>query len=45
MRACRHLSAAGLSPGSSGNVSVRVGSRIIATTTGSSLRAVTEEQL
>ena len=45
VRACRHLSAAGLSPGSSGNVSVRVGSRIIATPTGSSLRAVTEEQL
>ncbi|SDG96010.1 Ribulose-5-phosphate 4-epimerase/Fuculose-1-phosphate aldolase [Leifsonia sp. 98AMF] len=45
VRACRHLSAAGLSPGSSGNVSVRVGSRIIATPTGSSLRSVTEEQL
>ncbi|MDN4613362.1 class II aldolase/adducin family protein [Leifsonia sp. F6_8S_P_1B] len=45
VRACRHLSAAGLSPGSSGNVSLRVGSRIIATPTGSSLRAVTEEQL
>ncbi|MGN7800174.1 class II aldolase/adducin family protein [Leifsonia sp. 22587] len=45
VRACRHLSAAGLSPGSSGNVSVRVGARIIATPTGSSLRSVTEEQL
>ena len=45
IRACRHLSAAGLSPGSSGNVSVRIGSRIIATPTGSSLRSVTEEQL
>lgn len=45
VRACRHLSAAGLSPGSSGNVSIRVGSRIIATPTGSSLRAVTEEEL
>jgi len=45
VRACRHLSAAGLSPGSSGNVSVRVGSRIIATPTGSSLRAVTEDEL
>lgn len=45
IRACRHLSAAGLSPGSSGNVSLRVGSRIVATPTGSSLRAVTEEQL
>ncbi|MGO4534765.1 class II aldolase/adducin family protein [Leifsonia sp. 2MCAF36] len=43
--ACRHLSAAGLSPGSSGNVSIRVGARIIATPTGSSLRAVTEEEL
>jgi ribulose-5-phosphate 4-epimerase/fuculose-1-phosphate aldolase len=45
VRACRHLAAAGLSPGSSGNVSVRVGSRIIATPTGSSLRAVTEREL
>lgn len=45
VRACRHLSAAGLSPGSSGNVSIRVGARIIATPTGSSLRAVTEEDL
>ncbi|WP_431219453.1 class II aldolase/adducin family protein [Leifsonia xyli] len=45
VRACRHLSAAGLSPGSSGNVSVRLGSRIIATPTGSSLRAVTEDEL
>ncbi|MGH1550200.1 class II aldolase/adducin family protein [Leifsonia poae] len=45
VRACRQLSAAGLSPGSSGNVSVRVGSRIIATPTGSSLRAVTEDEV
>ncbi|WP_285114904.1 class II aldolase/adducin family protein [Leifsonia sp. fls2-241-R2A-40a] len=45
VRACRHLSAAGLSPGSSGNVSVRVGTRIIATPTGSSLRSVTESEL
>jgi ribulose-5-phosphate 4-epimerase/fuculose-1-phosphate aldolase len=45
IRACRHLAAAGLSPGSSGNVSLRVGTRILATPTGSSLRAVTEEQL
>jgi ribulose-5-phosphate 4-epimerase/fuculose-1-phosphate aldolase len=45
VRACRHLSASGLSPGSSGNVSVRVGARIIATPTGSSLRAVTEAEL
>lgn len=45
VRACRYLSAAGLSPGSSGNVSVRAGSRIIATPTGSSLRAATEDEL
>ena len=45
IRACRHLSAAGLSPGTSGNISVRVGSRIIATPTGSSLRSVTAEEL
>jgi ribulose-5-phosphate 4-epimerase/fuculose-1-phosphate aldolase len=45
VRACRHLSSAGLSPGSSGNVSVRVGARIIATPTGSSLRSVAEEDL
>lgn len=45
VRACRHLSAAGLSPGSSGNVSVRVGSRIVATPTGSSLRSVVEDEL
>ena len=45
VRACRHLSAAGLSPGSSGNVSLRVGSRIVATPTGSSLRSVVEHEL
>lgn len=45
VRACRHLSAAGLSPGSSGNISVRVGSRIVATPTGSSLRSVAEHEL
>lgn len=45
VRACRYLSAAGLSPGSSGNVSVRSGSRIIATPTGSSLRSVAEDDL
>lgn len=45
VRACRHLSAAGLSPGSSGNVSVRVGSRIVATPTGSALRSVVEHEL
>jgi len=45
VRACRHLSSAGLSPGSSGNVSVRVGARIVATPTGSSLRSVREVDL
>lgn len=45
VRACRHLSAAGLSPGSSGNVSIRLGSRILATPTGRSLRSVTEDEL
>ncbi|GAB3614846.1 class II aldolase/adducin head domain-containing protein [Humibacter ginsengisoli] len=45
VRACRYLSAAGLSPGSSGNVSVRSGSRIMATPTGSSLRSVAEDDL
>lgn len=45
IRACRHFSAAGLSPGSSGNLSVRVGSAVVSTPTGSSLRSVTEEQL
>jgi ribulose-5-phosphate 4-epimerase/fuculose-1-phosphate aldolase len=45
VHACRHLSAAGLSPGSSGNLSVRVGSRIVATPTGSSLRSVLEHEL
>lgn len=45
VRACRHLAASGLSPGSSGNMSVRIGSRILATPTGSSLRSVTAEEL
>lgn len=45
VRTCRHLAASGLSPGSSGNVSVRSGSLVIATPTGSSLRAVAEEEL
>ena len=45
VRACRHLASAGLSPGSSGNVSVRVGGRILATPTGRSLRSVAEDQL
>lgn len=38
--ACRALAAAGLSPGSSGNASVRDGDRILITPTGSSLRRV-----
>lgn len=43
--AARHLAAAGLSPGSSGNLSVRSGSRIIATPTGSALRSVAASDL
>lgn len=43
--AARHLAAAGLSPGSSGNLSVRLGSRILATPTGSALRSVTAAEL
>ena len=38
--ACRAVAAAGLSPGSSGNASVREGDRILITPTGSSLRRV-----
>lgn len=38
--ACRHLSAAGLSPGSSGNVSVLAGDHVLITPTGSSLARV-----
>jgi L-fuculose-phosphate aldolase len=38
--ACRAVAAAGLSPGSSGNASVRAGDRILITPTGSSLRRV-----
>jgi ribulose-5-phosphate 4-epimerase/fuculose-1-phosphate aldolase len=45
IRACRHLSAASLSPGSSGNVSVRLGDGILATPTGSSLRNVAAADL
>jgi ribulose-5-phosphate 4-epimerase/fuculose-1-phosphate aldolase len=45
IRACRQLSAAGLSPGSSGNVSVRFGDGILATPTGSSLRNVAPADL
>ncbi|WP_309127258.1 class II aldolase/adducin family protein [Microbacterium sp.] len=43
--ACRALAAAGLSPGSSGNVSIRDGDRIVITPTGSSLRRVTTADL
>jgi L-fuculose-phosphate aldolase len=39
--ACRAVAAAGLSPGSSGNASVRDGDRIVITPTGSSLSRVT----
>ncbi|WP_106816396.1 class II aldolase/adducin family protein [Microbacterium timonense] len=39
--ACRAVAAAGLSPGSSGNASVRIGDRVLITPTGSSLRRVT----
>ncbi|GIG35875.1 class II aldolase/adducin family protein [Cellulomonas pakistanensis] len=38
--ACRHLADRGLSPGGSGNVSVRSGSRLLITPTGSSLSRV-----
>lgn len=43
--ACRALAAAGLSPGSSGNASVRVGDEVYATPSGSSLRRVTADLL
>jgi ribulose-5-phosphate 4-epimerase/fuculose-1-phosphate aldolase len=43
--ACRHLAAAALSPGSSGNVSVRAGDAVLMTPTGSALSRVTAEQL
>jgi ribulose-5-phosphate 4-epimerase/fuculose-1-phosphate aldolase len=36
----RHLSARGLSPGSSGNLSIRVGDRVLLTPTGSALHRV-----
>lgn len=41
----RHLSSRGLSPGSSGNLSVRVGAVILLTPTGSSLARVREEDV
>ncbi|WP_210480286.1 class II aldolase/adducin family protein [Naasia sp. SYSU D00948] len=40
VRAARHLAARGLSPGSSSNLSVRIGTRILLTPTGSSLSRV-----
>lgn len=43
--ACRHLAARGLSPGGSGNVSVRVGSLLLITPTGSSLSRVAPRDL
>lgn len=43
--ACRALAAAGLSPGSSGNASIRVDDGILITPTGSSLRRVTTDEL
>lgn len=45
IRAARHLSARGLSPGSSGNLSVRVGDRVLITPTGSSLSRVEPGEL
>jgi ribulose-5-phosphate 4-epimerase/fuculose-1-phosphate aldolase len=43
--AARHLAARGLSPGSSGNVSVRDGDRVLLTPTGSSLSRVLPGEL
>lgn len=43
--ACHALADAGLSPGSSGNVSIRDGDRILITPTGSSLRRVSTDTL
>ena len=43
--ACRHLAGRGLSPGGSGNVSVRVGSTLLITPTGSSLSRVRPAEL
>ncbi|WP_202866157.1 class II aldolase/adducin family protein [Kribbella turkmenica] len=45
VEACRHLAGAGLSPGSSGNVSVRVGDQVLITPTGSALRRVRADDL
>jgi ribulose-5-phosphate 4-epimerase/fuculose-1-phosphate aldolase len=43
--ACRHLAGRGLSPGGSGNVSVRCGACLLVTPTGSSLSRVRAEEL
>lgn len=45
VEACRRLAQAGLSPGSSGNVSVRVGDELVVTPTGSSLHRVSGPEL
>jgi ribulose-5-phosphate 4-epimerase/fuculose-1-phosphate aldolase len=45
VRVARHLTARGLSPGSSGNLSVRVGDRVLLTPTGSSLARVRADEL
>jgi ribulose-5-phosphate 4-epimerase/fuculose-1-phosphate aldolase len=45
VRAARHLARRGLSPGSSGNLSVRLGDQLLITPTGSSLSRVTEEEI
>ncbi|WP_205629234.1 class II aldolase/adducin family protein [Jiangella muralis] len=42
---CRRLAALGLSPGGSGNVSVRVGEQVFVTPTGSALSRVTDADL
>ena len=42
---CRHLAARGLSPGSSGNVSLRVGDVLLMTPTGSALSRLTADDL
>lgn len=43
--ACRHLAGRGLSPGGSGNVSIRIGSSLLITPTGSSLSRVGPAEL
>jgi ribulose-5-phosphate 4-epimerase/fuculose-1-phosphate aldolase len=43
--AARHLAARGLSPGSSGNLSIRLGDRVLLTPTGSSLSRVEPAEL